>query len=438
MTPAAPARSFVGAAFLVLALSVPAALSSVILFRDLPAASFDGDESWYLHFGRFFDLYFLEGDLSSAEWRGPWAYDQPSLGKFVYGFATWVTGTSDERPRRPWDFEVGEETNRLQGRAPGKRALLVGRQAAAGFGVAAVLAAAACGVLAGGAACGFLAGLLLSLNPLFVERSRHATTDSMLAFFLLASLALSLASVRALREDRLGRGLALAFFQGLAVFGAVGTKLNGALAGIVFAAALVWGLASRLLEGRLDSRSVFAAAASLALAAALSLVLFAAANPGVLADPAEAAVAFVETRSRTLEGQAKSTDYPLEEGERWERLVSATLTGDRSRHNFVVLGRVAGVPVDAVLAGLGALFFIAADLFLRPARDPRRGLGVPVVFFAAIVFGVTAPFLAVNWSRYFLPPVLGVTLLVAGGGGAFTSFVLARRASRGQSDAAAS
>jgi len=80
----------------------------------------------------------------------------------------------------------------------------------------------------------------------------------------------------------------------------------------------------------------------------------------------------------------------------------------------------------------------------EPGReDPRRGLGLPAVFFAAILYGATAPFLLVNWSRYFLPPVLGATLLVAGGGGAFTAFVLSRAVPRrapaaDQSPAAAS
>ena len=419
----------------VVALVAPAALSSAIVFRDLREAKFDGDESWYLWFGRFFDLYFLEGDLSSPEWRGPWAFDQPSLGKLAYGFATWATGTSDERPKRPWDFEVGEETNQLQGRAPGPRALVVGRQVAAGFGVAAVAVISACGLLAGGAACGLLAGLLLALNPLLIERSRHATTDTMLAFFLLAALLVSLASVRALRAGKTGRLVALAVLEGLLVFGAAGTKLNGALAGIVHAAALSLGLASLLVERRLASRDAVSAVASAALAAVIAIGLFAAANPGVLADPAGAVEAFVDVRSKTLEGQARSTDWPLAGDERWDRLVSATLVGPRSPHNFVVLGRVAGLPLEAILAGLGALFFLAADFFLRRRDDPRRGLGLPVVFFAAIVYGATAPFLVVNWSRYFLPPVLGATLLVAGGGGAFTAYVLARAVPRSRAAA---
>ena len=230
-----------------------------------------------------------------------------------------------------------------------------------------------------GPAGGTAAALLLAVTPLFTINARYWTADVPMLFWI--SLAL-LFSTHILA----GGGRRWYVLGGIALGLAAATRYQGAAAAFLIAAAHWMRPAdAEAMAGKPDAGSDwrerarrFFASRDLWLAAAISVAVFLACNPYILARPGQ----FVQEFSGELKGSHDD----------WARFA---LDGTFS-----------------VVTGLGAIFFFAifAASFLAAVRRDRA------MSFVLLGFGLPAVILFVGrpaMARYWMPVLLLPVLLVA-------------------------
>ena len=137
----------------------------LFLSRSIDREPFHPDENNYIYYSRHFKLLFMEGDVRSPEWTGPFAC-APPLETYLVGLALWVTG--DEQNERDlarlrlWDFSRSVKWNFQNGSVPSWRILKVARRVSALFGAMTCVVVYGLGRKLMGAAEGALAcGLLV-------------------------------------------------------------------------------------------------------------------------------------------------------------------------------------------------------------------------------------------------------------------------------------
>jgi dolichyl-phosphate-mannose-protein mannosyltransferase len=385
---------------------------ALALFRDLDATPVHGDESWWMYFTRSF-RHVVELDFSNPEWTDDLANDQPNLAKFVFGFSLWVTGKLDAVPQHPWEYSVDRAANAALGTVPRADVLRVGRYVGAAFALAAAAAAFAIACRLGGLPSGILVVAWLAANGIFVRCGRRAMPDSMFVFFVLLSVDLSIRFVERVRREEWRRAAWLVAAIGVAGFAATATKLNGAIAFVVFAAAALWaGLHRAIVRGR-DRRAVAVALGAPAAAAALGFVLFALIHPLVLRNPVQGTLDMLRWRLRVIDEQR--VDYPakfLQGGEptlgaRLDLLQVRVLAGPRQTSNATTLGTIGPISLDFLFFLIGAASLgVAEALGWIRGRAPTPA--ATVLALVVLALAATLVWIGVDWDRYYLlaiPPV---------------------------------
>lgn len=218
-----------------------------------------------------------------------YARTNPPVAKYVFGAVLAVGGYHVRDQQLQDDFERFWRTPaELRKRVPDGM-LRITRHTSAVFGALICMLLFVMGRRVGGTAAGLVAVVLLLGNPFFQRYAQRGLTDTILMFHLalIVPVAMWAAGVRKRAESGTAagpvrRGAALlvrmVVVPGLVVALAAGSKLNGALAGGVYALALLLTTALHRETGR-RWRRVSLAGAMVVLAAVLAVGLFVAINP---------------------------------------------------------------------------------------------------------------------------------------------------------------
>jgi len=400
------------------------ALCFATFMAGISRTKFHGDESQWIATSHYFES-FVQGDFGSDVWgTSYWTLTQPPVTRYVIGFGRRLGGFRVTDLNRPWDYGASDAVNRATGRIPSpgllwwSRAPMMVLATISGLLLFSIVRDCAGRV----GAYVFLA--LFLTNGLVVQSLCRAMGEAP----LLASLAAaSWWAVCALRSwtgvaavpnpRRVRLWFALVGTQ-LGIAGAA--KLN-ALPALASAAALaiVAAWANQAQRPRREVRHLLWTSLIVCVA---GLITFVALNPFLYRAPWRT-VTMVQHRlheMRTQEGE-RPQSHIRGIGPRIEALW-ARLFRDDSAMAFT------GAPVlyfASALLGLGVLLR-RASAWLR-SRDQPAG---PVV---VLVFAVTtvgpALFTPLDWSRYYLLPVVFVILCSATGVAAAVDFLRLRFAS---------
>jgi dolichyl-phosphate-mannose-protein mannosyltransferase len=383
------------------------------LFSDIDSEPFHGDESWWLHYARA-----IRFDTDAPEWSGEGAVDQPSVGKLLFGASLWLAGVLDESPSDRWDFRESSAWNVEHGRMPGPEALHVGRQTSALFALLAALAAFSIACRISGISAGALAVLLLALNPLFLRCGRRAMPDTMVLFFVLVGADLVVRFVRRLNAEEYGRAVGIGGAIAVVGFLATATKLNGAFVFFLFAAAGLYVVLQGVFGGYTERPRVLLALLAPPASAIAGFLLFALANPVVLAHPVSGSWNMLSWRLQVAHQQATTDPDKIGEsgeaslGQRWSRVWNRALAGEKSPENHVTLGRWDVFPLDFMVFVFGLIALVASEAISWAVERLPTGRGV-VVLFVIATFLATLYWLRVDSPRFdryylFLVPAIAI------------------------------
>jgi len=394
---------------------------AIPFFTNIAEQTLNGDENAYLRGSRYFKLFFLDRDYAHPLWQNVRAYDQPPIGKYIYGLGILLTGNKDSYSilarLKDWNYEEDYEWNAAHGRvAP----LSVGyqiRYIAALFGYATCLLLYWIVSYVFNKRTGVISALLLAYNPLMLMCSKRIMTNSLINCFLLAGVVVLLLYERALREHKKKHILGLACVMGAIIAIATGTKLNGGLVLIYFVIFCIMVVIECVVS--LITRTHFTVTKAkqrvITMCTSLLLMLFVGGalfilpNPYLYDDPVGGTVHMIDYRMHKAE---KLQTYPEHTAiETCSEKVG--FAADRCLVNeFTLLRDYTHFPFEAIL------FFIGIALFLYTTiKDFKKNRMVSprsiiIIWIIATIVGTLA-WLPLDWHFYYLPIIPCVVCMIA-------------------------
>ncbi len=353
------------------------------------------------------------GGWSSRLTWGPhyFSLDQPPVARYLIAIGRRLHGYAASDLNRPWKSDLGPDENARRGNVPSAGLLEAARRSTAALSVLSGLVLYGLVRQGAGRIAGLLFVFLFSASGYLLVHLRRAMGDPALLFFTCLAM---WAGARALRardaapEGATGgsafRALAWLAAMGIASGLAGGSKLNGlAVAGAGAVLACVLALGGRDF-GRGWRRPAFAAGASMLVLGSCAAT-FVAVNPLLHHRPAAHLRAMLGLRAKQLAEQQSDPRWGLATPGRRVLVVAG-----RTLKQYTVT-RVA--TLNTPLAGLGLLFMARGAW--RWTKD-GSGPAAAVVLLAVGLFTAGPALLTpVDWDRYYLFPVVFLTVLIAVG-----------------------
>ncbi len=351
------------------------------------------------------------GAWSSRLTWGPhyFSLDQPPVARYLIAIGRRLHGYTTADLNHPWKSNLGPDENARLGNVPSAGLLEAARRSTAVLGVVSGLVLYGLVRQGAGRIAGVLFIILFSASGYLLVHLRRAMGDPALLFFTCLAM---WAGTRALRVrddagDLASGGGSLRSFAWLVAMGvaaglAGGSKLNGlavAGAGVVLAC----GLAFRE-QGRRRRRLAFAAGASLLVLGSCAAT-FVAVNPSLHHRPVSHVSAMLELRARQLAENQRDPRWGFSTASRRVLVVAG-----RTLKQYTVT-RVAALNV--LLGGLGLLFLTRAAW--RWTKDGSGPAAAVVLLFVGLFTAGPALMTPVDWDRYYLFPVVFLTVFIAVG-----------------------
>jgi len=411
--------------------------SFMLLWPGMRQAAFHPDEAHKISESYFFDL-ILNRDVANPRWQDDfYARTNPPVGKYIMGAWLMLRGHHFDSSGLQDEFErLWQRPDKLLKAVPSP-VLYSGRLLSMIFGVMCCLLTYALGRWAGGVATGVLSWVLLLFHPLFKDFCRLAMTDMILLTFMTMIVVVSITCMKlatAMSDSRqrpskwqwLGAAFTCgALLPGIIIALAAGTKLNGALSGILFLiVAFIGFVMQRMMkEGRqLNGPPAGLFFCMAVLGAVLSVLFFIALNPYLYGNPVDKLMELSAVYKDWMQKQMISPGEPLF---LWQQKVAA-------------MGYYHFIQPFFFLPGWRSFFQSAPGLFFfmtgvvvmiwRMVKSLTLGQ-VPetesVLLAWLVVYGVgITAWIPVAWPRYFLPlcpmaalyTALGLTALCASAG----------------------
>ncbi len=337
-----------------------------------------------------------------------WTLTQPPVSRYLIGLGRIAGGYAVADLNIPWDFHIPDAQNVAMGARPSSGVLWSSRAAMAFLsvisGVILFLLVRRCGgAIAGYSFLGMYAG-----SAYFLTHLRRAMSEAPLLFFTTLAL---LCAARALTVSprRLGRSVAWLLLMGVCAGLAGAAKLNGLALG--FAAAVLCVVVAFRYRGRDVKRWRVAFLAAL-LVMMIAVGVFILVNPFLYPQPVLRTVAMILFRRWEMTNQASR--YP-----EWH-------IPDSTARIFIVSMRVfrdyPAVHVEFFNEGLTALglYLLIQGVWRWLGRKKRivdaarieAGTGLAILVVAAVT--ALPPLLTpLDWDRYYLYPVLFVSVIVS-------------------------
>jgi hypothetical protein len=380
----------------VLALAVLAAAGSAFFNSKV---KIDSDEAEWIGTTRYFQLYFVEHDVSAQSWPDDyWTRTQPMVVRYVLGGWLWLQGYDLKSLDPTYDYTRNAAENRKAGLAPSDQLLADARVPMRALAALSVLMLYLVVRVLAGPIGGLVAAGLAMGSPYLQEHLVRAKAESTLMFLLLATLLVAVVGIRrggGKRWPSLGWGIATGVLLGLAF----GAKLTTILAIVAIG---VWGAWACLSAWRWTDRGGGGRPWVWPLAVLVTTgLVFLASNPFLWPDPIGRTWLLFDNRREEMARQ--QVNLPSRAVYGLDR--RAELVWDRSVSNDAWGPSRLNQPVEAVLTVIGAgwLAFRAAS---------RRPTALTLVFLwsASIWIGVTVG-LGFLLQHYFVPTAMTADLL---------------------------
>jgi hypothetical protein len=395
---------------------------------NLESQRFHGDENLWLHSTKYFKLFFIDRDFGNRQWKEWLAFDQPPVGKYILGFALLLAGYGGRMEELAnmnlWDFSRNYKWNVSQGRIPPKEMLLVGRYAMAIMGSLACMLLYCIGKMIFNIRVGIMAALLLAFNPLMLLCSQRAMTDAPLIFFLTANTLFIMFFYNVFLKEKMRKAFFLAGLIGLNIALSTGTKLNGGLAAIVFAAFCIYLIIIKVWQYR-SSKDVlpntFATLKkdhqvkmilmSLLISIFISISVFIGLNPYLYHRPLKGPFVMLFHRMEVVKGQQKGIGPAITSiGQKVHFVIQKTLIPG----NYATLSSIFKIPIDLILFLIG-LFILTYKEGKHLLKDRRPTCHSIIIIWAILTFVLIMAWIPLDWNRYYLPVVPCVAMVTGYG-----------------------
>lgn len=399
----------------------------VVFLRATESAPFHGDESEWIHNGRYFRFMFLDRDYSSSVWRVSWVNrDQPPFGRYVIGGVIWTTGRDPEKVNRSYAWERDFEANLREGRIPGPELLMPVRRTMAVFGAISIALLFVAGRMIGGTVTGAVAALMATASPLLQLYFAQARTEALLA--MLSAIGLILFLTFARRYQRTGRLPLIGWSVGPVMGLALATKLTAAV-GILGICAYA-GVAG-LLRLRTSRPEAFRMIGWSVATGLLATVVWVAANPFLWPNPVGRTLSMFELQRSMMDDQGTNFGHPVADdlSLRMRLMVVRTFVeistppfdaglpkGSPSvtSRTFTEMPTVFGVSIELALALLGLGVLIARATRGWRAGE-RHGMETALLWWlTAYMLGIGVN-LNLDWPRYYVPTAFFGSLVIGVG-----------------------
>lgn len=380
-----------------------AAVTVVVLYQQALRQPFSVDESRWISTSRYFWITFVDGDVFGPAWQPNYlVLTHPPVARYVIGLGLALQGWSPELLNGRYDTDRSRDFNRRAGNVPGRELLDAARRVVLVFGVGAALLLYPIGRSLAGPPAGAIAVVLALAHPLLATLWTRALAESVLAFFCLLSIWLTIRLAAFTGPYRAGFGRALGL--GVAVGLATATKLSGAL---VAAGLVLYAVARQTV--RLWRERSLAGVGSWVDAGLAAIVVFVAVNPLLYPNPAWRSVMLFEHRRYEMEQQALGTPRLAVPTDLRER---GSLMFRRTFQDWGTFERRIGVPLDAPLTAIGLGIVLVATWRSVRRREALGPSGL-VLCWASSVFVVSTLNFGFDSSHYIAPPATVAVVLQA-------------------------
>ncbi len=384
------------------------------------------DENHWIHTSKYFKLFFIDRDFHNPQWKEWWTWDQPSVGRYIIGISLYLDGGEkrfeEVAKMAVWKSSQSFLWNTLNGALPMKDILYRARLPMAILGGLTCFLIYLAGTMLFNRWTGILAALLLAYNPLMLESSQRAMTDSPLIFFMTASMVLMIFFYQSINRRKHYTALGLSLLIGVAVALAAGSKMNGALAGITFGTFCILlsvfkikqlyrncnlpALPRRIMTD-MDLKTV---SSCLIISGLTSILLFTALNPYLYKQPLKGFQKMVEHRMETAKNQQKNWTAIHTAGEKFRFVTNRSLYDAR----YTTLKSVFHLPLDLILfiTGLVILFYTETRHVIQNGALSMKSI---VLVWTLITYIGIMVWIPLDWDRYYLPVVPCVAMMCAFG-----------------------
>ncbi|MFC1754819.1 ArnT family glycosyltransferase [Thermoproteota archaeon] len=421
--------------------------------KDLLSEEVHIDEDYWIISAKFFTLLFQEKETRNLKWHSIPAYDQPPIGKYIFGSALSIAGNIDtlddyincrmltvdspifdiyRSASMVADTRVASKGTppRIEGRIVTKdqatkyinskaqatqNILYVARVTAVLFGIGSCLLVFWIGWIVFNIRAGVVSALLLAYNPLMLVCGRRALTDTMLVFFVLASILVMIHLYSSILRQKIIRVFGLTAALGLAIALSAGTKLNGCLVVVIFTLfCIAFTLVKikfystrnleppAILQNLDNDLTIKLAFISLCVAGLVALSIFIFTNPSLYYEPREGMLVMLKSRINTVIYQQREfgSSAIRSIGEKIYFVVSRTLF---PKH-FAMFGRITKLPIDFILFIVG-LFMLCRDELCNIFKNQTLSNNCIIILWVFVMFIGTIIWIPLDWERYYLPVV---------------------------------
>lgn len=395
---------------------------------NLESQRFHADENEWLHSTKYFKLFFIDRDFGNRQWKDWLAFDNPPVGRYILGFALLLGGYGGRIEELAnmdlWDFARDYKWNVSHGRMPPKELLLVGRFSMAIMGSLACLLLYCIGKVILNRRVGIMTAILLAFNPLMLLCGQRAMTDTPLIFFLTANILLITFFYNAFLKGKIRKAFFLAGLIGLNIALSTGTKLNGGIAAIVFAAFCIYLIIIKVWQYR-SSKDVFPGTfamlkkdhqvkmilTSLLIAIFISLSVFVGLNPYLYQRPLKGQAVMLYHRMQVVKGQQKGFGSAITSiSQKVQFVIQRTLIPG----NYATLSSIFKIPIDFILFLIG-LFLLTYEEGKHLLKDTRPTYYSVLILWVILTFVLIVAWIPLDWGRYYLPVVPCVVMVTGYG-----------------------
>lgn len=276
------------------------------------------DEPVRIRMAVYFELFFIDRDFDSPQWQKVEIRLGPPVSAYITGLALWLGGQQDKIGKmgmeNPWNFKENFSWNLANIKLPSREELYIVKFAMAVFVSLSVLILYWIGLKCFGMVAAICSSLFFACHPLMLECATKATLDAPLVFFIILNILLMLFFYQNLSEKKFAASLFFAAGIGLNVGIATGTKIQGAIGGVIFLVFCFCIMVSEIVRhfrkpASVDLDKAFCAKkiqvifASMMLFSVMAAACFIAPNPCLYDRPLEGLKKMVEGRAKQINTQ---------------------------------------------------------------------------------------------------------------------------------------
>ncbi len=383
-------------------------VSAVFLFR-IASVAFVGDESMWISRSYYFEL-FLSGRFRDIvhDPSPSISMAMPTMPEYLIGFSRWLGGYHPADLNQIYSFEENYAQNVEEGKVPSDGLLWWSRFLPSLMSAASVLLLFYLVKASMNRLAGYLWLLLALGNSYLTNTLQEAMSEASLVLALLLACFAGYRAMKALHLGVPGRTRSLIWLALFGVFtGLAGQSKNNGLS-IFLAGIFIVILLSIRVEADRWSKLKFLAI-GLVLLSLTTFLFFVGPNPLLWKHPIKTSLQLIPFRLALMQRQAFTDPGAVIHGwQGWIAIVPAQIFANLTPVNLV------GMPYLKFLIACLGLWLLTIGVW-RALRDGK----IPAAAIALLTVSITASipplFTTLNWARYYVLPVIFVSVFISVG-----------------------